>query len=489
MSIKKNIVRMGLVLTILLALCAGTVQMPVSGGFSVEPLPDIEKSSSFICGDCNNDGSIDALDFALIKQYIADSAHGYNSTMDLNADNSVDAIDVSIMKQYLMGKLTSLPYTVPETATKWVGTWSTAPQLTEAANMPPSPGLSNNTLRQVVCVSSGGSQLRLKFSNEYGNSPLTLNTVHLAESAGESSIRQGTDRALTFSGKQTVTIPAGKTVTSDTLDYSLTKLTNMAVTIYFGNVPAALTGHPGSRTTSYLKPGNAAGSLSMPGAAVTEHWYVLTGIDLFAGDSCKAAVALGDSITDGRGSTTNGNDRWTDGLAWRLQENTSTSKVSVLNQGIGGNAVLSGGLGPTALSRFERDVLQQSGIRYAIVFEGVNDIGAGSSQAVATNLINAYKEFITKAHARGILVYGATITPFGGSQYDSAAHEQARQTVNNWIRTGGQFDAVIDFDAAVRNPGNQKQLLGSYDSGDHLHLNAEGYKKMSEAVDLTLFSK
>lgn len=379
--------------------------------------------------------------------------------------------------------------TSPTSANHWVGTWATSPQRVEDSNMPPDPGLSNNTLRQIVRVSIGGNQLRLTLSNKYGTSPVTLNSVHLAVSAGGSSIKSGTDSVLTFGEKESVTIPAGKTVTSDTLDYCLSKLTEIAITIYFGSTSTVLTGHPGSRTTSYIMTGNAVNSINMPSAVTTEHWYIITGIDVIAEASSRAVVAIGDSITDGRGSTTNMQNRWTDNLANRLQENASTSGVAVLNQGIGGNAVLSGGLGPTALERFDRDVLSQNGVRYIIIFEGVNDIGESDSLEVASHLINAYKEFISKAHANNILIYGATILPFGGSQYDSTVHEQSRQTVNNWIKTSGEFDAVIDFDSAVRNAKDPSKLQSIYDSDDHLHPNAEAYKHMAAIVDLELFTK
>lgn len=372
---------------------------------------------------------------------------------------------------------------------KWVGTWSTAMQLVEESNMPPHPGLSNNTFRQIVRVSIGGNQLRLKLSNEYGTLPVTVNSVHLAESAGDGSIKPGTDKVLTFGEKESVIIPKGDTVISDTLNYCVPKLTDMAITIYFGSTSNALTGHPGSRTTSYIMEGNNVNSLSMPTAVTTEHWYIIEGIDVVVDDSYNAVVAFGDSITDGRGSTTDMQNRWTDNLAKRLQGNIATKDVAVLNKGIGGNKVLSGGLGPNALSRFDRDVLWQSGVRYLILFEGINDIGESNSMEVATNLIDAYKEFISKAHANNILVYGATILPFGGSQYDNEVHEKSRQVVNDWIRTSGEFDAVIDFDVVLRYPKDNTELQYIYDSGDHLHPSAQAYKKMADIIDLDLFTK
>ncbi len=368
--------------------------------------------------------------------------------------------------------------------TQWVGTWVSGQQLTESSNLPPSPGLSNNTLRQVVHVTIGGSQLRVLFSNAYGNAALTINSAHIAASTGSSGINTGTDKALSFGGSASVTIPAGQTLWSDTVSFSLSALSNLAVSLYFGSVPSDITGHPGSRTTSYIQSGNAVANASLSGST-TEHWYVLAGIDVATDGSYAAVVTLGDSITDGRGSTTNGNDRWPDGLARRLQANAGTNKVAVLNQGIGGNAVVSGGLGPTAVSRFDRDVINQSGAKWCIVLHGVNDIGGSQT---ATNLINAFSQFVDKAHAKGMLIYGVPILPFGGSQYDSTDHQATRTTVNNWIRTSGRFDAVIDLDAAVRDSSNQNNLASAYDSGDHLHLNPAGYQKMADAISLSLFS-
>ncbi len=372
----------------------------------------------------------------------------------------------------------------------WVGSWATGPQLTEESNLPPT-SLGNNTLRQIVYATLSGSQIRVQVSNEFSSQPVTLNKVHVAVATTGNSIDTTTDRELTFSGQPNVTIPGNQAVYSDPLDFTLTALEKLAITIHFGSVPTDITGHPGSRTTSFIQSGDAVSSASLASPTTTDHWYFITRLEVMAPATSAAVVVLGDSITDGRGSTTNGNDRWPDALARRLKANAATSEIAVLNLGIGGNTVLTGGLGPTATARFERDVLGQSGVRWIIVLEGVNDIGNATSQDsanVATDLIAAYQDFIDAAHERGLLIYGVPILPFGGSQYDSPEHETARGTVNDWIRAPGHFDAVIDLDAEVRDPGAPTRLLGSYDTGDNLHLNPAGYQKMADSVDLSLFA-
>ena len=395
---------------------------------------------------------------------------------------------LSILLAFLF-LLCSVPHVAAASDRKdqWVGTWGASPQLVEIRNLPPAPGLTSNTLRQVVQVSVGGEKLRVRFSNVFGKEPVTMNSVHLAKSAGKGTIQLGSDKILTFDGKPSVTIPAGESIVSDAVDFHLEPLADVAVTIAFGGTSATVTGHPGSRTTSYLQPGNSVSAPDLAGARRTEHWYILEGIDVETPDSSGAVVTLGDSITDGRGSGTDKNDRWPDDLAGRLQANKDTADVAVLNEGIGGNCILRGGLGPTALSRFDRDVLSQSGVRWLIIFEGVNDIGGSRDASVVTNLIDAYQKMIDQARSRHIRVYGATITPFGRSFYDRLGHETARAEVNNWIRTSGKFDAVIDFDAAVRDPKNPTNLLPGADSGDHLHPNERGYRMMAGAIDLKLF--
>jgi len=371
----------------------------------------------------------------------------------------------------------------------WVGTWGGAPQLTEVANLPPAP-LSNSTLRQVVHVSLGGDQIRVRFSNEFGDGPLTINQAHVAvcpASPVDSSIDPTTDRALSFSGRPSITIAQGAAVWSEPLAFSVAALGNLSITIAFGSVPGAVTGHPGSRTTSYQQAGAGnLGAASLAAAQPTDHWYVLSGVDVLAGAGARAVVVLGDSISDGRGSTTNRNDRWPDDLARRVSAGGGPpAAVAVINQGIGGNAVTAGGLGPTALARFSRDVLGQSGARWVILFEGVNDLGGGVGAPAITS---AFANLIAQAHAQALLAYGATITPFGSNAYYTAAHESARQAVNAYIKSG-VFDGTIDFDAAVRDSSSPPRLQAAYDSGDGLHLNPAGYQKLADTVDLTLFAR
>ncbi len=383
------------------------------------------------------------------------------------------------------------PNSVSNLNEEWVGTWSTAPQLVEPRNNPPTPGLSHNSLRQVVHVSLGGDSLRVRFSNEFSKSPVTMNAVNIAVTEDSSVIVPNSDQTLKFDGKPEVTIKPGSAIISDPFRFKLKPLTNLTITIYFGNTSPDVTGHPGSRTTSYILPGDKASATEFNGAVKTDHWYIIRGIDVLAPKSAAAIAILGNSITDGRGSGTNKQNRWPDELARRLQENHDTKEVAVLNEGIGGNCVLRACLGPSALNRFERDVLHQSKIRWLIILEGINDIGqvhsAEAAASVATALIAAYEKMIESAHAKGILVYGATLLPFGGSFYDNPNSEEAEKKVNNWIRSSGRFDAVIDLDAALSDPSNPLHLLPDADSGDHLHPSEKGHRMMAEAVDLKLF--
>jgi lysophospholipase L1-like esterase len=395
----------------------------------------------------------------------------------------------------------------PSTGAKWVHSWTAMPQLTEPGNLPPAPYtqadrvLVDSTLRQTVHVSLGGRLIRLRFSNAFGGSALPITAAAVAlpvdGKAGVSGIRPGTTRPLTFDGRSSVTVPVGAQIVSDPVAFPVAAQSNLTVTMYLaqGQLTTSITSHPGSRTTSYLVPGNQVDATDLTGATTADHWYFISGVEMLESERAAGVVMLGDSLTDGRGSTTNQNDRWPDQLLQRLQADRRTASVAVLNQAAGGNRVLNDGLGPNALGRIDRDVLSTSGVAWLLVFEGVNDIGTAEATdaaqaAVTADLIGAFDQMITRAHAQGIKVYGATITPFGGNTgYDDPAglRERSRQQVNTWIRTSHRFDAVVDFDKAARDPAVPRQLLAAYDVGDHLHLNPTGYHALADAVPSALF--
>ena len=374
----------------------------------------------------------------------------------------------------------------------WVGTWGTAPQLVESHNNPPSPGLGNNSLRQIVQVSIGGEKVRLKLTNEFSKGATEIKAVELAvaKTAGSSSeIDEASTVSLTFDGKASVTMPAGGKAVSDPVNLHLDGRQNVAITIHYGAASStSVSGHPGSRTTSYLKAGNTT---DFSDAVKTDHWYSILALEVEAPEEAGAVAILGNSITDGRGSTTNQQNRWADVLSRRLLANEPTRQVGVLNMGIGGNCVLGGGLGPAAVNRYQRDLLGQEGVKWIILFEAVNDLGgAQNGVQTAKRIIDVYKQIIREAHQKGIYVFGGTITPFKGNSYYSVDHENGRNTINKWIRTTKMLDGVIDFDQAVRNPQDtaamQQQFLFE---NDWLHLNAKGYETMGGCIDLSLFTK
>lgn len=394
---------------------------------------------------------------------------------------SLESISQSQISATVLGKTTK----------KWVGTWSTAPQLVETGNMPPPPGLTNNSLRQIVRISIGGDTIRIKFSNEFSTSTVTIKSVQIAVSAGESTINVLTNKELKFNGNSEITMNAGAVIISDPIAFKLTPRMEIAITIYYGQTSATVTGHPGSRTTSYIVTGNTTTMIDFTGAVTTDHWYNINAIDVLAPSTAACVAILGNSITDGRGSTTNMQNRWPDVFSESLLKNSNTQHVGVLNMGIGGNCVLSGGLGPTGISRYNRDILDQSGVRWAVVFEGVNDIGGVKSDTAATttanNLIAAYMKMIAKAHEKNIRIYGATITPFNGNGYYNQYSEACRNTVNQWIRSNGNYDACIDFDKVMRNPKDTMKLFLPAYQNDGLHPDASGYKTMGESINLNLF--
>jgi lysophospholipase L1-like esterase len=388
------------------------------------------------------------------------------------------------------------------TAQVWAASWGASQQIPEPQNALPAEDLRDATVRQIFHLSLGGTALRVHVSNAFGTEALHFTSVHVARpvSTSSSAIDPSTDRALRFAGIPDVTVPPGAEFISDPLDEPVAALADLAVTFHLDSPPARETGHPGSRATSYYVHGDWVNAASFTEPKHVDHWYQVSEIDVQAAAGAATVVALGDSVTDGHGATTNGNDRWTDVLAARLQSSPATRNIGVTNQGIGGNHLLSDGLGPNVLARFDRDMLGPAGARWVIVFEGVNDLGdlarngevpPADHAAMVQHVIAAYQQIVSRAHAHGLRVYGATITPYVGSNYyhPGPLSEADRQAVNAWIRAAGHFDAVIDFDAVVRDPEHPDQLLPADDCGDHLHPSPAGYKAMADAIPLALFTQ
>lgn len=382
----------------------------------------------------------------------------------------------------------------------WVGSWATSQQAPQAKNTLPAADLDNATLRQVVRLSMGGNEVRVRLSNLFGREPLHVSAVHIARAMapGSSRIDPATDAVLTFNGSPQVTIPAGAEYVSDPVAFHAAPLSHVAISFYLQKAPDHETAHAGSRSTSYYEHGNHVADAALDAGGHVDHWFQIAGVQVLAPRKAAAIVALGDSITDGYGTQPNKDQRWTDDLAARLQAHAATRDRAVLNEGISGNRLLLDGLGPKAVSRLDRDVLSQPGVRYLIVLEGINDIGvlglqkdvtAAQHHALVHNLINAYEQIVTLAHAHGIRVIGGTVMPFMGSDYyhPGMASERDREQVNAWIRTPGHFDAVIDFDKTMQDPGDPLRLRPAYDVGGHLHPNPAGYKVMADSIPLSLF--
>jgi lysophospholipase L1-like esterase len=390
----------------------------------------------------------------------------------------------------------------------WTGTWSTA--VTGAATPPmPQTVFENQTLRQIVHTSIAGRSLRVRLSNEYGTEPLLIGEARVARSAGGSQQLAGTDRRLTFGGRSSFSIPPGAPALSDPVALPVPAMSDLVVSIHLPQRTAAATVHGSAFQTNYLAAGNVTRSPALTGATTTTSWHFLSGVSVATAPRAASVVAFGDSITDGAITTVDANHRWPDFLARRLQAQASLRHLGVLNKGIGGNRLLHdgntvagtpfSGLGPlfgdSALSRFDRDVLAQPGARAVIVLLGINDIGqptslAPPSEAVTVDeLIAGYRQLIARAHERGLWIIGATMTPFQDTTitgYYSEENEAKRAAINRWIRTSGEYDGVIDFDRAVRDPAQPLRMLPRYDSGDHLHPNDAGMQAMADAIPLRL---
>ena len=388
--------------------------------------------------------------------------------------------------------------------THWVPTWGTAsaPQLADEAQMR-TAGLAfeSQTLREIVHTSIGGTEVRVRLSNAFGKSGVEIGAAHIAVRGAESAIAPGTDRALTFSGRPSVTIPTDAEAISDPVRLEVPAGGDLAVSIF---LPKAATGagvHYAATQTSYIGSGDLTGDASVSNAKPLNSWVFLEGVDVGAPESAAAVVAFGDSITDGARSSNNANHRWPDILADRLRARHRGAEIGVVNEGIGGNRILHDPatnvrFGVNGLARFDRDVLALPGVKFVIVLEGINDIGhpgAGappSEEVSADDIIAGLKQMIERAHEKGIKIYGATLTPFEGttiSGYFSTQKEEKRKAVNEWIRTGKAFDGVVDFDKAIRDPQHPDRMLPAYDGGDRLHPGDAGYKAMAEAIDLGMF--
>lgn len=382
----------------------------------------------------------------------------------------------------------------------WIGTWSATPEMLVGAGQ-----YADQTLRLIVHTSMGGSRVRIKISNTFGPQSLVIGTAHVALREAGARIVPGTDRALLFGGNSSFTIPSGSLAVSDPVYLDVPALSDLAVSIYLPTLSTASTTHLVAQQTSYVAAtaGDFTYASDLPGATLTSEWDFLTGVDVMTSRQTAAIVTLGDSLTDGIGSTSDANKRWPDFLAARLQAESGPDRIAVLNKAITGDRLLHSGptglefFGLAALARFDRDVLAQTGVKYLIVLLGLNDIAQpgivapDSEEVSAGDVIAGQLQLIARAHEKGIAVYGCTLTPFKNSLiapgFYTPEKEAKREAVNEWIRSSGAFDAVIDFDRVLRDPANPLQILAAYDSGDHTHPNDAGYRAIANSIDLNLF--
>ncbi len=381
----------------------------------------------------------------------------------------------------------------------WVGTWSASMhgQISFAGRNAPNEGYENQTVRMIVPTTIAGHRARVRLSNAFGTTPLVVGAAHIALRSSGSAIVPASDHPLTFSGRASITIPAGAEMLSDAVDLDVPQSGDLAITIYVPSKTGPPTWHSTGLHTTYISgPGDFTSKDDIPGATIQQAWYWIEGVDVTAPEGTWAVVTFGDSITDGARSTVDTNHTWPSELAQRLLARPGhDARIAVLNAGISGNRIWHDMIGPNALERFGHDALAQAGVRDVVVLLGINDIGFSNLPGVADQAVTAddviagLRQFIERAHMRGLKVIGATLLPFDGAMYYSADGEAKRVAVNNWIRTGSAYDGVIDFDVIVRDPANPTKALAKYDSGDHLHPNDAGYKAMGDAIDLSLFAR
>jgi lysophospholipase L1-like esterase len=388
---------------------------------------------------------------------------------------------------------------VAQDKSHWVATWATSQMVPTNENVAPAEDLTDATLRQIVRVTIGGKRARVRLSNAFGTAPLVISAASIALSADNTSSRivPASLKPLTFSGGVGVTIPAGADYLSDPVDMTIAPGADLALTLHLPSPPDRQTGHPGARGHSHFAHGQQVMAEAL-GAKTSTRWYLIGGVEVDA-PGAQALVILGDSITDGYGVQPNTNARWPDRLAVRLRANPATRNMAVLNAGIGGNRLRLDGTGPNALARFEREVLSPPGVTHLLVIEGINDLGTLTRDAPATpeqhaalvrEMIGVLRQIIARSRAHGIKVIGGTIMSDGASGYyhPDAANEADRAAVNAWIRAPGNFDAIVDFDAAMRDPANPTRLRPDLDSGDGLHPSIAGYQAMADAVPLAVLA-
>jgi lysophospholipase L1-like esterase len=348
------------------------------------------------------------------------------------------------------------------------------------------PTYVNATIREIVRTTVGGDHVRIRISNEYGDRPIVIGTVHIALRQSGSTTNAESDRVLTFGGKTSVIVRTGAVATSDAIPFAVPALSDLAISLFLPDSVRTTTRHAlGLQSTYVSKAGDQTASSTFMADTTLRSWIFLSDVEVTNPRVTGTIVAIGNSITDGAASTPDSNRRWPDVLARRLLATNSEPVKSVVNAGISGNRVLTFGAGPSLVSRFDRDVLMVPGVTHVIVLEGINDISRSNVDTVsADDIIAGLRQVADRAHERGLIIYGATITPFERARPEN---EPKRQAVNQWIRTGGTFDGVIDFDAVTRDPSQPNRLLPIYDSGDHLHPSDAGYKAMGESIDLALF--
>ena len=369
-------------------------------------------------------------------------------------------------------------------AQNWVGTWATAPQTVVKSFMPYNNCMTNRSVRQVVKVSIGGDVIRLKLSNIYSMQPVEIRSIYIAHAKDSSDIDAKTAQYFKFGNSYKTVIPAGKQIVSNALKFKLRNLERVAITINYTSAPEIPTVHMGSRTTSYIMKGVTNAHSNFAKAFRENHWYNISGIDVYTMSNNMSAIAIiGNSITDGKCSTDNAQNRWPDVMSEMLQLKHKITNQGVLNLGIGNNRVtVPGGFGALAKERFDRDILLQSGVKKVVIFEGVNDIGAarsGSSETVARQIIESIQGMVKKAKARKMKVYLGTITPFKGAGYYTHFHEAARLYVNDWIRSQAKnVDGILDFAKLLQDPNDDRRMKREYASNDWLHPNPTGYKAM-----------